>query len=174
VHWDRGLSLRKSVRLLTLIQPSVIHGPVTNKRLPEDELRAALGRLVASELVFQRGTPPAAVYAFKHALVQTQLTAACCASLGSSCTRRSPRRWKPIRLRSWTASRSAVCHSERGVVLSHHRAAFSEDGEVECAGEPVHYRAQPFKLRASFTGLGAQHNKFAGGVQFEEARPLLA
>jgi predicted ATPase len=38
--------------------------------LPEDELRAALGRLVASELVFQRGTPPDAVYNFKHALVQ--------------------------------------------------------------------------------------------------------
>ncbi len=27
-------------------------------------------RLVASELVFQRGTPPEAVYSFKHALVQ--------------------------------------------------------------------------------------------------------
>jgi class 3 adenylate cyclase/predicted ATPase len=39
-------------------------------RLPEDELQTALGRLVASELVFQRGTPPDAVYAFKHALVQ--------------------------------------------------------------------------------------------------------
>src|SRR5215469_2681241 len=39
-------------------------------RLPEDELQAALGRLVASELVFQRGTPPDAVYSFKHALVQ--------------------------------------------------------------------------------------------------------
>ena len=39
-------------------------------RLPEDELQAALARLVASELVFQRGTPPNAVYAFKHALVQ--------------------------------------------------------------------------------------------------------
>jgi class 3 adenylate cyclase/predicted ATPase len=39
-------------------------------RLPEDELHAALARLVASELVFQRGTPPEAVYAFKHALVQ--------------------------------------------------------------------------------------------------------
>jgi class 3 adenylate cyclase/predicted ATPase len=39
-------------------------------RLPEDELQAALGRLVASELVLQRGTPPDAVYAFKHALVQ--------------------------------------------------------------------------------------------------------
>jgi predicted ATPase len=37
---------------------------------PEDELKAALARLVASELVFQRGTPPDAVYAFKHALVQ--------------------------------------------------------------------------------------------------------
>src|SRR5207247_786345 len=39
-------------------------------RLPEDELQSALARLVASELVFQRGTPPDAVYAFKHALVQ--------------------------------------------------------------------------------------------------------
>jgi DNA-binding winged helix-turn-helix (wHTH) protein/predicted ATPase/class 3 adenylate cyclase len=39
-------------------------------RLPEDELQAALGQLVASELVFQRGTPPDAVYSFKHALVQ--------------------------------------------------------------------------------------------------------
>jgi len=39
-------------------------------RLPEDELEAALARLVASELVFQRGKPPDAVYSFKHALVQ--------------------------------------------------------------------------------------------------------
>src|SRR5207302_9627071 len=39
-------------------------------RLPEEELQAALDRLVASELVFQRGMPPDAVYAFKHALVQ--------------------------------------------------------------------------------------------------------
>jgi class 3 adenylate cyclase/predicted ATPase len=39
-------------------------------RLPEDELEAALARLVASELVFQRGTPPDVVYSFKHALVQ--------------------------------------------------------------------------------------------------------
>ena len=39
-------------------------------RLAEDELQSALARLVASELVFQRGTPPDAVYSFKHALVQ--------------------------------------------------------------------------------------------------------
>ena len=38
--------------------------------LPEGELQASLARLVASELVFQSGTPPDAVYTFKHALVQ--------------------------------------------------------------------------------------------------------
>jgi tetratricopeptide (TPR) repeat protein len=38
--------------------------------LPKDELQTALGRLVASELVFQRGVPPEAVYNFKHVLVQ--------------------------------------------------------------------------------------------------------
>ena len=42
----------------------------TVSRLPEDELQTALCRLVASELVFQRGTPPEAIYSFKHALVQ--------------------------------------------------------------------------------------------------------
>jgi predicted ATPase len=39
-------------------------------RFPESELQTALDRLVASELVFRRGTPPHAVYTFKHALVQ--------------------------------------------------------------------------------------------------------
>jgi predicted ATPase/class 3 adenylate cyclase len=34
------------------------------------ELRVDLLRLVTSELVFQRGTPPESVYTFKHALVQ--------------------------------------------------------------------------------------------------------
>jgi predicted ATPase len=38
--------------------------------LPEDELQASLARLVGSELIFQNGTPPNAVYTFKHALVQ--------------------------------------------------------------------------------------------------------
>ncbi len=36
----------------------------------EGELQAALDRLVRSELVFRRGTPPAATYIFKHALIQ--------------------------------------------------------------------------------------------------------
>jgi predicted ATPase len=38
--------------------------------LPEDELRESLNQLVASELVFRRGSPPDATYTFKHALVQ--------------------------------------------------------------------------------------------------------
>ena len=38
--------------------------------LPEDELQSALRRLCAAELVFGRGQPPDAVYAFKHVLVQ--------------------------------------------------------------------------------------------------------
>ena len=38
--------------------------------LPDDELQAALARLVASELVIQSGAVPDAVYTFKHALVQ--------------------------------------------------------------------------------------------------------
>jgi DNA-binding winged helix-turn-helix (wHTH) protein/predicted ATPase len=38
--------------------------------LSEDELQTALARLVASELVYQRGMPPDAVYSFKHALVR--------------------------------------------------------------------------------------------------------
>jgi predicted ATPase len=36
----------------------------------ESEIQDRLARLVHSELVFQRGAPPEAVYSFKHALVQ--------------------------------------------------------------------------------------------------------
>jgi predicted ATPase len=38
--------------------------------LPEQDLQAALAKLVGAELVFQRGVPPDAQYLFKHALVQ--------------------------------------------------------------------------------------------------------
>ena len=39
-------------------------------RIPDEELQSALAHLVASELVLQRGSPPDAIYSFKHALVQ--------------------------------------------------------------------------------------------------------
>jgi class 3 adenylate cyclase/tetratricopeptide (TPR) repeat protein len=38
--------------------------------LPKSELDQALEQLAASELVFRRGSPPEAIYSFKHALVQ--------------------------------------------------------------------------------------------------------
>jgi predicted ATPase len=38
--------------------------------MPQQKLDDALARLVGAELIFQRGTPPDAVYTFKHALVQ--------------------------------------------------------------------------------------------------------
>jgi predicted ATPase len=69
------LDRRASVRLVAQIGAAMgrefsyalLH---TVARLPEQELQTALARLVASGLVFQRGTPPEAVYIFKHALVQ--------------------------------------------------------------------------------------------------------
>jgi tetratricopeptide (TPR) repeat protein len=42
----------------------------TASPVPEGDTRSALDRLVAAGLVFQRGSPPAADYQFKHALVQ--------------------------------------------------------------------------------------------------------
>jgi class 3 adenylate cyclase/predicted ATPase len=38
--------------------------------LPETELTSAMDELTAAELVYRRGTPPDAIYSFKHALVQ--------------------------------------------------------------------------------------------------------
>src|SRR6185312_8344605 len=38
--------------------------------IPDEQLRDALDQLVAADLIHRRGTPPDAVYTFKHALVQ--------------------------------------------------------------------------------------------------------
>jgi len=68
---DRLGSVRRVAQIGAAIGREFFHAlSRAVSRLPEDELHTALGRLVASELVFQRGTPPDAVYAFKHALVQ--------------------------------------------------------------------------------------------------------
>jgi predicted ATPase len=67
----------------------------TVSRLPEGELQAALARLVASELVFQRGTPPDAVYAFKHALVQDAAHGSLLRNARQQLQPRSPKLSKP-------------------------------------------------------------------------------
>jgi class 3 adenylate cyclase/predicted ATPase len=68
---DRLASVRLVAQIGAAIGRQFPYAPLRAiSRLPEDELQEALGRLVASELVSQRGTPPEAVYTFKHALVQ--------------------------------------------------------------------------------------------------------
>jgi DNA-binding winged helix-turn-helix (wHTH) protein/predicted ATPase len=68
---DRLGSARRVAQIGAAIGRQFSYGLArTVSRLPEDELQAALRQLVASELVFQRGMPPDAVYSFKHALVQ--------------------------------------------------------------------------------------------------------
>jgi class 3 adenylate cyclase/predicted ATPase len=68
---DRMSSVRRVAQIGAAIGREFPYGLLrTVSRIPDDELRSALAQLVASELVFQRGAPPDAVYAFKHALVQ--------------------------------------------------------------------------------------------------------
>ncbi len=68
---DRSPSIRRVAQIGASIgrdfSYEILHAV---SRLPEDELQTVLDRLVASELVIQRGTPPDALYRFKHALVQ--------------------------------------------------------------------------------------------------------
>jgi class 3 adenylate cyclase len=68
---DRRSSVRRVAQIGAAIGREFPYALLrTMSNTPEDDLRSALGRLVDSELVFQRGIPPAAVYSFKHALVQ--------------------------------------------------------------------------------------------------------
>jgi DNA-binding winged helix-turn-helix (wHTH) protein len=55
--------------------------------LSEDELQIALARPVASELVYQRGMPPDAVYSFKHALVRDAAYGSLLRGSRQNCTR---------------------------------------------------------------------------------------
>jgi class 3 adenylate cyclase/predicted ATPase len=68
---DRLSSVRRVAQIGAAIGREFSYGLLrVVSRLPEDELQTALAGLVTSELVFQRGIPPDAVYTFKHALVQ--------------------------------------------------------------------------------------------------------
>src|SRR4051812_38652988 len=87
--------------------------------LPEDELQAALARLVASELVFQRGTPPDAVYSFKHALVRD-------AAYGSLL--RNSRRQLHARIAETLEAQSGELMETRPELFAWH---YAEAGQVE-------------------------------------------
>jgi predicted ATPase len=68
---DRLAPVKEVAQTAAVIGREFAHGLLAAvSPLSEADLTAALDRLVASELVFRRGTPPAATYSFKHALVQ--------------------------------------------------------------------------------------------------------
>jgi predicted ATPase/class 3 adenylate cyclase len=94
----------------------------------ERELRDELARLVNSELVFQRGTPPESVYIFKHALVQ---------DAAYSTLLRSDRQLLHARIAEVVEQRFPELAAREPELLAHH---FTEARQIE--------RAIPYWLRA--------------------------
>src|SRR5262249_21478221 len=87
----------------------------------EAEVHAALDRLVASGLVFQRGVPPQATFLFKHALVQ---------DTAYSMLLRGPRRSLHARIAGVLEARFPDVAEGRPETLAHH---FTEAGLFEKA-----------------------------------------
>ncbi len=68
---DRLSPIRRIAEIGAAIGREFSHQLITAvSQMPESDVSDALQQFVASELVHRRGTPPDAVYTFKHALVQ--------------------------------------------------------------------------------------------------------
>jgi predicted ATPase len=87
----------------------------------EAETRAALDRLVAAGLVFQRGVPPAAEYQFKHALIQ---------ETAYGTLLRGPRRALHARIAKAVQEQSPKIVERSPEILAHH---LTEAGELDSA-----------------------------------------
>jgi class 3 adenylate cyclase/predicted ATPase len=119
-------------------------------RIPEDELQAALVRLVASELMFQRGTPPDSVYMFKHALVQD-------AAHGSLL--RSARQQLHARIaEALETELSEVIDSQAELLAQHYAEAGLVEKSVACWGRAGHSSA----ARSAIAEAAAQFQKGLG------------
>ena len=82
----------------------------TDSGLPDDALQRAFARLVASELVFQRGTPLMRFTALSTRWCRTRRTAACRAMSAGNRMRRSPKRCKLI-CPNWGTANPNFSHS---------------------------------------------------------------
>jgi class 3 adenylate cyclase/predicted ATPase len=125
--------------------------------LPEGRLRAGLADLVDAELVFRRGTPPDAIYSFKHALVQD----AAYESLLRSTRQKLHGRIAEVLERNFPA----VVESQPEVVARHWTVAARVDKAVhywQLAGERAVRRAANFEAIEHFHKaldlLETQHN----------------
>jgi class 3 adenylate cyclase/predicted ATPase len=68
---DRLAPVREVAQIAAAIGRQFSHDLISAAaRMPQQLLDGALAQLVDAELIFRRGTPPAAEYTFKHALVQ--------------------------------------------------------------------------------------------------------
>ena len=68
---DRLAPVKEVAQTAAVIGREFSHGLLAAvSPLSDSDLASALDQLVSSELIFRRGTPPAASYSFKHALVQ--------------------------------------------------------------------------------------------------------
>ena len=115
--------------------------------LGEDELQSALGRLVASELVFQRGRPPDAVYIFKHTLVQD-------AAHGSLL--RSSRQQLHARIAEALEAHSPeILDIQPGLLAQHYAESGLVEKSVVCWGKAGHRSA----ARSAMAEAAAQFQK---------------
>ena len=107
----------------------------------EPDLRSALDKLAAAELIFRRGTLPDARYVFKHTLVQDAAYQSLLKGRrASSCTPGSPRSWNsgspakrrlsrscsPATIRRRGSLRAGVHYWERAGARATERSAFVE------------------------------------------------
>jgi predicted ATPase len=117
---------------------------------PEAELRAALDQLVAAELVFRRGVPPAASYAFKHTLVQD-------AAYGTLL--KSRRQQLHARIAKVLEEQFPTTAETRPELLAHH---CTEAGLIETAVEGWHKAGQQAIARSAMAEAIAQLTKGLG------------
>jgi predicted ATPase len=124
--------------------------------IPVEQLDQALGQLVASELVFQRGTPPEATYSFKHALVQ---------DAAYQSLLRSKRHQLHAKIARMMEERFSEIAETRPELLAHH---FTEAG---LASQAIVYRQRAGErdLRRSAYAEAISHLK--QGVELLEALP---
>jgi len=114
--------------------------------LPEDELQAALARLVASGLVSQRGAPTEAVYSFKHALVQD--------AAHDSLLRNARREWHARIAEALEANFPEITESQPELLAQHYTEAGLEEPAIEwwrkAGGQAL--RRSAFKEAAAHLG----------------------
>ena len=88
---DRSMPVKEIAQIGAAIGREFSHEVIAAVApMPEAQLNHALARLSESGLAFRRGTPPDAIYTFKHALVQEPRMTRCSRAVDRSCMPRSP------------------------------------------------------------------------------------